>query len=135
MQQEQEHRRSGDALLQVVAEKVNTLHVDVTDIRGTLKDSMKEMTTAFNKLIQLEEKQTYILQNIDRLAKVAERAHERLDRQLVDEQGKYEKLETRLDTLEKESPLQKQTSQWVLSAVYALAGMMLMYVAKAIGVL
>lgn len=131
----QEYKRRDDTLLEVVAEKVNVLHSDISEIRGTLKESMKEMTQAFNKLIQLEEKQTYILQNVDRVAKISERAHERIDRQLVDEQAKYEKLEGRLDVLEKDSPLQKQTSAWVLSAIYALAGMACMYVMKAVGLL
>jgi predicted nuclease with TOPRIM domain len=128
-------RRSDDTTIQVVADRLSSLHNDVSDIRGTLKESMKEMTTAFNKLIQLEEKQIYIAQDIQRIGRVAERGHERLDKALVDDQIRYEKLETRLDSLEKDSPLQKQTSAWVLSAVYAAAGMLLMYVAKAVGLL
>lgn len=127
-------RRKDDSTLEVVVERINVLHEDVSDIRVSLKESMKEMTQAFNKLIQLEEKQIYIIQDLQRVSKISERAHERLDKTLIDEQAKYEKLENRLDALEKDSPLQKQTSAWVLSAVYAAAGMLVMYAAKVLGI-
>ena len=132
--QEEFNRRKDDAVLQVVVERISTLHADVTDIRSALKESMREMSTAFNKLIQIEEKQIYVMQDLQRINKIAERSHERIDKMLYDSQLQWERLENRVDTLEKDSPLQKQTSAWVLSAVYAAAGMLAMYVAKIIGI-
>ena len=129
------NRRKDDALLQVVAEKVNNLHDDMSDVKTTLKDSMKGMTEAFNKLIQLEERQANILENVTRVAKSSEKAHARLDQILIDNQAKYEKLEARIDSLEKDAPMQKQASTWVMNAIYAAAAAGATYLAKMLGIL
>lgn len=128
-------RRKDDALLQVVAEKVSNLHEDMSDVKTTLKDSMKGMTEAFNKLIQLEERQANILENVTRVAKSSEKAHARIDQILIDSQAKYEKIEARIDSLEKDAPMQKQASTWVMNAIYAIAAASVGYIAKMLGIL
>ena len=129
------NRRKDDALLQVVAEKVSNLHDDMSDVKTTLKDSMKGMTEAFNKLIQLEERQANILENVARVAKSAEKAHARIDQVLIDSQAKYEKIEARIDSLEKDAPMQKQASTWVMNTIYAIAAASVGYIAKMLGIL
>lgn len=129
------NRRKDDALLQVVAEKVSNLHDDMSDVKTTLKDSMKGMTEAFNKLIQLEERQANILENVSRVAKSSEKAHARIDQILIDNQAKYEKIEARVDSLEKDAPMQKQASTWVMNAIYAIAAASVGYIAKMLGIL
>jgi len=129
------NRRKDDALLQVVAEKVSNLHDDMSDVKTTLKDSMKGMTEAFNKLIQLEERQANILENVTRVAKSSEKAHARIDQILIDSQAKYEKIEARVDSLEKDAPMQKQASTWVMNAIYAIAAASIGYIAKMLGIL
>ena len=129
------NRRKDDALLQVVAEKVSNLHDDMSDVKTTLKDSMKGMTESFNKLIQLEERQANILENVSRVAKSSEKAHARIDQILIDSQAKYEKIEARIDSLEKDAPMQKQASTWVMNAIYAIAAASIGYIAKMLGIL
>ena len=129
------NRRKDDAILQVVAEKVSNLHADMSDVKTTLKDSMKGMTEAFNKLIQLEERQANILENVSRVAKSSEKAHARIDQILIDSQAKYEKIEARIDSLEKDAPMQKQASTWVMNAIYAIAAASIGYIAKMLGIL
>ena len=129
------NRRKDDALLQVVAEKVSNLHDDMSDVKTTLKDSMKGMTEAFNKLIQLEERQANILENVTRVAKSSEKAHARIDQILIDSQAKYEKIEARVDSLEKDAPMQKQASTWVMNAIYAIAAASIGYIDKMLGIL
>lgn len=129
------NRRKDDALLQVVAEKVSNLRDDMSDVKTTLKDSMKGMTEAFNKLIQLEERQANILESVTRVAKSSEKAHARIDQILIDSQTKYEKIEARIDSLEKDAPMQKQASTWVMNAIYAIAAASVGYIAKMLGIL
>ena len=46
-----------------------------------------------------------------------------------------EKLEARVDKLEADAPLQAQTSHWVLSAVWAAAGLAVMFIGKKLGLI
>lgn len=129
------NRRKDGALLQVVAEKVSNLREDMSDVKATLKDSMKGMTEAFNKLIQLEERQANILENVTRVAESSEKAHARIDQILIDSQAKYEKIDARIDSLEKDATMHKQASTWVMNAIYAIAAASVGYIAKMLGIL
>ena len=46
-----------DATIQVAAERINSLHEDVTELRDTMKESVREMSQAIQTLVRLEEKQ------------------------------------------------------------------------------
>ena len=46
-----------DATIQVIAERISSLHEDVTDLRNDMRESYKEMSEAIKSLIRLEEKQ------------------------------------------------------------------------------
>ena len=45
-----------DATIQVIAERISSLHVDVTDLRNDMQERYKEMSEAIKSLIRLEEK-------------------------------------------------------------------------------
>lgn len=117
-----ENRRQDDITIQVIAERMSALHSDVNDLKDTLKDSMKEMTTAVTKLVLIEERQTYINQSYNRLSDSLDKLNTH-----------NEELEVRIDTLEKSQPMTNQVVSWVMRAVYAIVAAAMMYIAKMLG--
>lgn len=117
-----QNRSNDDATIQVIAERINTMQNDVSDLRDTMRDSMKEMSAAVTKLVQMEERQIYMNQSYDRLSATLEKMQDR-----------SEKLESRVDSLEKEQPLTKQVVKWVITAVWAVVAAAAAFAGKAIG--
>ena len=113
-------RRAGDPLIQVVAHRLESISGDVGDLRAALK----EMASAMTKLALVEERQSQATISQERCWKVMER----LEQNIRD-------VEARVDSLEREAPLQKQTSAWVMSAVWGVAGLTVMFIAKKLGLL
>lgn len=99
--------------MQVIASKLESLHGDVGDMKSVLKD----LTTAVTKLAIVEERQGQASLALERAFKV------------------LEKVEGRLDALEKAAPLQLQTSQWVMTAVWAAVVAVALFVAKKTGLM
>ncbi|GAB3359104.1 MULTISPECIES: hypothetical protein [Giesbergeria] len=107
-------------LLHKVAARIETLHGDVSDIKGVVK----ELTAAVTKLALIEERQAQASQAL-------ERAFKEIDKCCT----KTDTVESRVDALEREQPMQHQVSQWVIAAVYGAAGLAVMFAAKQIGLL
>ena len=104
-----------DATIQVVAERINSLHEDVTELRDTMKESVREMSQAIQTLVRLEEKQLALNSTTEETKK------------------NFKELESRVDALEKEQPMNKQVVDWVLRAVYAVVAAAAMAAAKLLG--
>lgn len=104
-------RRSGDSLVHVIATKLEALHGDVGEMRGALKDLASAMTT----LALVEERQSQAAAAQERAFKV------------------LEKLEGRIELLEKSAPVQAQTSAWVMNAMWASAGVIALFTLKKVG--
>ncbi len=130
-----QYSRQSDIAIHAISENVTQLKSDFHDMRTDLKDVMKEFSESVAKLVVLEEKSIHTNINMERILKIAERAHERVDKLQDKLDVDIKELEKRVDVLEKDSPLQKQTSNWILSAVWAAAGLAVMFVAKAVGIL
>lgn len=113
-------RRHSDSLIEVVATRLDALHGDMQD----LKTSQREMTSAFQKLLVIEERQTAASASL-------ERAFVALDKTSNDVYA----VEKRVDSLEREAPMQKQTSNWVVSAVWGAAILAVTIIAKKIGII
>ena len=111
-----------DATIQIVAERIDNLHNHISDLRDSMKDSMKEMANAVNKLVRIEEGQMHMMQ-----------AHERLALQLDKHEDRCRSLEQRLDELEKEQPMTQQVTKWVMRAVWSVAAAAAAFVAKTLG--
>lgn len=118
-----ENRRQDDATVQVIAERIDNLHNHISDLRDSMKDSMKEMANAVNKLVRIEEGQMHMMQ-----------AHERLALQLDKHEDRCRSLEQRLDELEKEQPMTKQVTKWVIGAIGSIVAAAAMFVAKMLGI-
>lgn len=111
-----------DATIQVIAERINSMQNDVSDLRDTMRDSMEKMSIAITKLVQMEERQLFMNQSYDRLSNTLDKMNE-----------KCEKIEARVDALEKEQPMNKQVVDWVFRAVYAVVAAAAMAAAKLLG--
>lgn len=113
-------RRHSDSLIEVVATRLDALHGDMQD----LKTSQREMTSAFQKLLVIEERQTAASASL-------ERAFVALDKTSNDVYA----VEKRVDSLERDAPMQKQTSNWVVSAVWGAAILAVTIIAQKIGII
>lgn len=117
----QDYKRE-DATIQVIAERINSMQNDVSDLRDSTRDSMEKMSAAITKLVQMEERQLHMNQSYDRLSNTLDKM-----------QARSEKLEERVDDLEKEQPMTKQVVRWVLYAMGAIVVAAATFVAKAVG--
>ena len=113
-------RRHSDSLIEVVATRLDALYGDMQD----LKTSQREMTSAFQKLLVIEERQTEASASLER-AFVA----------LAKTSNDVDAVEKRVDSLERDAPMQKQTSNWVVSAVWGAAILAVTIIAKKLGII
>ena len=90
----------------LLSARLQTLHTDVSDIKGTLKD----LTTAINKLALVEER-------ITNAAAAQERTFKAM-----------EKLEERIDNLEKAQVIDDNTSKWIDRGIVAFVGAAVAYI-------
>ena len=97
----------------ILTHRVETLHTDFGEIRDILRD----MSNAIVKLALVEERQAQAALAQERCFKI------------------IEKLETRVEALEVAAPMQKQTSAWIMSGVWAAAGLSVTFIAKQLGLI
>lgn len=97
--------------IDVLTLKLQTLHEDVGEMKAVLKD----LTAAITKLALIEERQT-------QAAAAQERAFQALER-----------VEQRVSTLETFVPANKRMNVWFDRALWAAIGLLLMFVAKKVG--
>jgi hypothetical protein len=102
-----------EGLVQVIAVRLDNLHADVSGMR----DVLKELATAVTKLAIIEERQQQATQALERAFKA------------------LEKVETRLDSIEKAQPLQQQSADWVGKAVWAAVALVGVFLAKKAGLM
>lgn len=119
-----EYKRKDDSTVQVIAERIDNLHSHISDLRDSMKDSMKEMAAAVNKLVKVEEGQVHMMQAHVRLVELQDKQSLRCD-----------ELEKRLDDLEKDAPMNKQIRNWVISAVTGIVALVGMFIAKSMGLM
>lgn len=118
------NKRKNDITTQHVLDRISLLHEDIGDMKGSMRDSMKEVANAINKLVALETTQGSIIQS-----------YERMNAQLEKEVLKREKLEERVDALEKELPMTKQVQSWVTRAIWGAAIAAVAFAAKSVGLM
>lgn len=121
--QEQKHNQD-DTAIRLIADRINALHGDVGDLRDTMVDSMREMTAAITKLAVYDEKQMQMNLSYERLSKTLDK-HE----------TEHEKLEARIDELEKQAPLTKQVVTWAISAIGGIVMLVGAFAAKTLGLM
>jgi len=84
-------RRNEDPTIHVIAERVNSIQEDMIELKGSLKDSMKEISSALNKLVQIEAQNS-----------LRDKQHDYIEKDFKEQKQLTIKIENRLDTVEKE---------------------------------
>lgn len=113
---------SYDATLLLVTDRLNGIHKDVIDLRESVRDSVKDIAVALNKLAAFEERQLNMSTAYDRLSKDFEKT---LD--------KYEKLENRVDALERDQPDNQRIKDWIYKGIIGILGIVGLFVMKFVG--
>jgi len=108
-------RRSSDVNIQVVIDRLTNLHDDVNDLKESTRDSMKEIANAITKLVLLEERQSHTNDNFSRVV------------------NQLDNIQRRVEELEKQEPIQRLTSKWMMTAIYGAATAAVYFVAKFAG--
>lgn len=122
MSPEQIRQITPEALLHKMAARLDGLHSDI----GEMKSVVRDLTQAVVKLALIEERQTQASQALERAFKEIEKCQNKIDDVGI-------KIDARIDALEVDAPMQKQTSQWVSAAVWGAAAGAAMFVAKQVG--
>lgn len=99
-----------DVSNKIVIDSLQAMHTDISALREGVSDNIKELTEAVIKLVKVEEKQTYLTRAYDALVRQHEKA-------LVE----HDALETRVDALEKDAPMQKRVTNWTLTLILGIA--------------
>ena len=105
--------------INVVITRLGVLSEDVSD----LKDTLKQIATAVTRLALVEERQ---LQTNEALS----RAFNQIDK--VD--AKITAIDQRVAYIERDAPMQKHTSGWIMSAVWAAAGLAALLILNRLGI-
>lgn len=113
-----EDRRKGDPALNLIAARLETLHKDV----GDMKSGLKDLAIAITRLAVVEERLSSGVQ-----------AQERAFKEIGRVNDDVKAVASRVAVLETAAPLQKKTSDWMLSVVWAAAGAAVSFLAVKVG--
>lgn len=108
--------------VKIVADRLQSLHEDVNELKDSMRESMKEMSSAVTKLVLLEERNTQTVRLIERAMK-----------ELDDQKVEHNKLVDKVSTLAEQAPLNRQTNRMIDALVYAVVGGVLMFIGKKLG--
>ena len=135
MIEQKPNRRAGDGAVNVLAERIDGLCVDMNE----MKQGIAKMADALTKLAIVEERQTQTILAQERAFKALERVEERQRthelvckdqdkevRQLIADSN--ERLATRVGELEKAEPMQAQTSKWVTAGVWGTLALLASFI-------
>ncbi len=117
-----DNRRQDAVTVKVIAERIDNLNDHISDLRDSMKESIREMAIAVNKLVAVETRQEAINQ-----------AYVQVTSQLEKEIVKRENLENRVDALEKDQPMTKQVVSWIMWGVGSIVVAAVTFIAKAVG--
>ena len=135
MIEQKPNRRAGDGAVNVLAERIDGLCVDMNE----MKHGIVKMADALTKLAIVEERQTQTILAQERAFKALERVEERQRtyelvckdqdkevRQLIADSN--ERLAARVGELEKAEPMQAQTSKWVTAGVWGALALLASFI-------
>lgn len=110
-----------DPVVHFIASRLDAFGSDIQEIKGV----QKEMAANFTKLIVIEERQATTMAGLERAFKAVEKLDTKLEAYTSANRETCQALEKenadlakRVVELEKNEPMQAQTSRWVLAAVW-----------------
>ena len=129
------NRRASDGAVNVLAERIDGLCVDMNE----MKHGIAKMADALTKLAIVEERQTQTILAQERAFKALERVEERQRlhelvckdqdkevRQLIADSN--ERLSARVGELEKAEPMEAQASKWVTAGVWGALALLASFI-------
>jgi methyl-accepting chemotaxis protein len=116
-------RRQDDVTLQVIADNMSMMHEDVSGLRESVQESLKDISIALQSLVALEQKQIH--QSI---------TQQRFDEELKSIKQDVKELDKRVDEVAIAMPELKRTSSWIFSAVIAVLSAAGMFAGKMLGI-
>jgi len=116
-------RRQDDITLQLIADNMNAVNENVTELRGSVQESLKDISAALQSLVLLEQKQTH--QSL---------TQQRFEKELDEIKKDVKELDNRTTAVEIAMPELKRTSSWIFSAVLTVLGAASMFAGKMLGV-
>jgi septal ring factor EnvC (AmiA/AmiB activator) len=117
-----ENTTMDDTTVKIVADRLQSLHQDVNELKDSMRESMKEMSSAVTKLVLLEERNTQTVRLIERAMK-----------ELDDQKSEHNKLVDKVNNLAEQAPLNRQTNRMLDALIYAVVGGVLMFIGKKLG--
>lgn len=117
-----ENTTMDDTTVKIVADRLQSLHQDVNELKDSMRESMKEMSSAVTKLVLLEERNTQTVRLIERAMK-----------ELDDQKVEHNKLVDKVNNLAEQAPLNRQTNRMIDALIYAVVGGVLMFIGKKLG--
>ncbi len=118
-----ENTNMDDTTVKIVADRLQSLHQDVNELKDSMRESMKEMSSAVTKLVLLEERNTQTVRLIERAMK-----------ELDDQKTEHNKLVDKVNNLAEQAPLNRQTNRMIDALIYAVVGGVLMFIGKQVGI-
>lgn len=118
-----ENTTMDDTTVKIVADRLQSLHQDVNELKDSMRESMKEMSSAVTKLVLLEERNTQTVRLIERAMK-----------ELDDQKTEHNKLVDKVNNLAEQAPLNRQTNRMIDALIYAVVGGVLMFIGKQVGI-
>jgi hypothetical protein len=115
--------------MQLLDHRVRTLE----DNHDELKDVLRELTSAMNKLVIIDEKQIQSALIMDRLAGDIRDVKQTIKEQAERHEKTMARLGERIGPLEIAAPQHKQTSQWVTGGIVGAAVLAAQFVAVKVG--
>lgn len=116
-------RRQDDVTLQVIADNMSMMHENVSGLRESVQESLKDISIALQSLVALEQKQVH--QSI---------TQQRFDEELKSIKQDVKELDKRVDEVAIAMPELKRTSSWIFSAVIAVLSAAGMFAGKMLGI-
>lgn len=98
-----------------------------------MKDAMREMAAAINRLAVIEERQNQDRAALERAFNAISDVNKKHDHTTTRVMEIVEKIEARMRALEMAQPLQNKTAEWVEKAIFAAAAATVMFVAGKAG--
>lgn len=118
----QQKRRQDDITLNVISDNMFRMHEDVSGLRESVQESLKDISIALQSLVALEQKQIH--QSI---------TQQRFDEELKSIKVDVKEIDKRVDEITVAMPELKRTSSWIFSAVIAVISAAGMFTAKMLG--
>lgn len=103
--------------INVVIERISNLHADVSDLKESTKESMRDIANALNRLVSVEERQSNTNEAFKRVV------------------NQLDKMDQRLIALEQDEPIKKLVSKWALAAVWGVVVTAAGFCAKLLGII